>query len=96
MLSNPFRVDVNRCLSYGLFADKKGDRAMTSSYRPIAIISVLSKIIEKIAYDQLIKSMTVIVCSQMHSTDLREDDRLRLQLSDLWGEPQMLLGKKDL
>lgn len=55
---------------------------MTSSYRPIAIIPVLSKIIEKISYDQLIESMTVIVCSQMHGTALREDDRLRLQLSD--------------
>lgn len=76
MLINPLRVDVNRCLSYGLFPDKKGDRAMTSSYRPIAIISVLSKIIEKIAYDQLIESITVIVCSQMHRKALREDDRL--------------------
>lgn len=69
---------------------------MTSSYRPIAIIPVLSKIIAKIAYDQLIESMTVIVCSQMHSTALREDDRLWLQLSDFWGEPLMLLRKKDL
>lgn len=69
---------------------------MTSSYRPIAIIPVLSKIIKKIAYDQLIESMTVIVCSQMHSAALREDDRLRLQFSDLWGEPLILLGKKDL
>lgn len=76
MLSNPLRVVVNRCLSYGLFPDKEGDRAVTSSYRPIAIIPVLSKIIEKIEYDQLIASMTVIVCSQMHSTALREDDRL--------------------
>lgn len=69
---------------------------MTSSYRPIAIIPVLSKIIEEIVFDQLIVNMTVIVCSQMHSSALREDDRLRPQLSDLWGESLILLRKKDL
>ena len=56
--------DVNRCIEKGIFpknlknADitptfKKGDRLLKSNYRPISILPTLSKIYERILYQQM-------------------------------------------
>ncbi len=55
---------INQVLNNGIFPDKlkiakvvpifkKGDCALTNNYRPISLLPVLSKVIEKITYNQL-------------------------------------------
>ena len=64
-LSNILSVLINSCFSKGIFPDtlkitrvipidKGGDKEIASNYRPISIISVISKLIEKLTYSRLI------------------------------------------
>lgn len=70
-ITNPLTVNIY--LSCGLFPDEKGVWAWPSSYRPIAIIPVFSKIIEKITYDQLIEHYDrYSLLSALLSTDFPE------------------------
>lgn len=58
IIAHPITFIINRCLLEGVFPDsikktivkpifKKGDRLSMDNYRPIALISILSKILEK-------------------------------------------------
>ena len=60
----PLTIVINQVLNNGIFPDKlkiakvvpifkKGDCALTNNYRPISLLPVISKVIEKIIYTQL-------------------------------------------
>jgi len=64
-LAAPIAMAVNDCLSRGVFPDplkiskvvpiyKKGDPDETSSYRPIAVIPVIAKVLESVMKKQLV------------------------------------------
>ena len=65
-LSNILSVLINECFSIGKFPHtlkiarltpihKDGPKDVSSNYRPISILSILSKLIEKLTYNRLIK-----------------------------------------
>ena len=60
----PLTIVINQVLNNGIFPDKlkiakvvpifkSGDCALTNNYRPISLLPVISKVIEKIIYTQL-------------------------------------------
>ena len=63
-LAKPLTLLINQCLYTGIFPDnmklakvipihKKGDISDMTNYRPISLLPSISKIIEKVAYNQL-------------------------------------------
>ena len=67
-ISSPLNCICNKSLSLGIFPDclkyavvkllfKKGDKSNTSNYRPISLLSSLSKALEKVIYNQLQEHM---------------------------------------
>lgn len=63
-IADPFCSLLNACLAEGMFPDclkiakitpiyKKGDRSLVSSYRPISVLPILSKIFEAVMHRQL-------------------------------------------
>ena len=61
-LINPLRVIINQSLITGIYPDKlkfaKDDKAKTDNYRPISLLSSISKIFEKVVYKQLYRCFT--------------------------------------
>ena len=64
LMSSPLTQICNKSLSSGIFPDhmkyavvkplfKKGDKSNISNYRPIPILSSLSKVLQKVMYHQL-------------------------------------------
>lgn len=65
LIVGPLTYIINRCLVNGIFPDilkqtiikpifKKGDRTSMNNYRPVALISIFSKIFEKVIYTRLL------------------------------------------
>ena len=68
-LISPLRVIINQSLITGIYPDKlkiakviplfkKDDKAKTNNYRPISLLSSISKSIEKVVYNQLYRYFT--------------------------------------
>ena len=68
-LISPLRVIINQSLITGIFPEKlkiakviplfkKDDKAKTDNYRPISLLSSISKIFEKVVYNQLYRYFT--------------------------------------
>ncbi len=64
IISLPISININQILTTGTFPDKlkvskiipifkKNDKAVISNYRPIALLPVISKIVEKVMQEQL-------------------------------------------
>ena len=60
----PLRIIINQSLITGIFPDqlkiakvipiyKKGDHTLVDNYRPVSLLSSISKLFEKVAYEQL-------------------------------------------
>ena len=97
-------IVINQVLNNGIFPDKlkiakvvpifkKGDSALTNNYRPISLLHVISKVIDKIIYNQLslyFESNTLFSDSQYglrpnHSTEqstLGLTDRITSAMDD--------------
>ena len=69
VLSTPLSFLINESLFTGIFTEKhqvatirpmlkKGDESMVDNYRPVSIHPALSKICEKVVFDQLYKYLT--------------------------------------
>ena len=65
LVSRPFTNIINECFSTGIFPSdlkvakitpifKKGDSSLVSNYRPVSLLSSLSKIFEKALYNRLL------------------------------------------
>ena len=63
-ISKPLTVIVNQMLKTGIFPDsfktseivplfKKGDHGLLNNYRPISLIPTISKVFERVIYDQM-------------------------------------------
>ena len=66
VISRSLTIIFNRSIVSGIFPEdlkiavlspvfKKGDRSSCGNYRPISVLSVIEKVLEKIAFDQLCK-----------------------------------------
>ena len=64
MISRPISIIINQSLCTGIFPDKlklakviplfkKDDDKIFGNYRPISLLSSISKVFEKVAFDQL-------------------------------------------
>ena len=94
----PLTMIFNSSLTLGTFTDrwkiaritpiyKSGAKDDTNNYRPISILSVLSKLFEKIAHDQLIdflKSNKKLTKSQFASRKLHSTITSLIGVSDHW------------
>ena len=69
VLSTPLSLLINQSLCTGIFPEKlkvaqirpifkKGDESMVGNYRPVSILPALSKVFEKVVFDQLYKYLT--------------------------------------
>ena len=69
VLSTPLSLLINQSLCTGIFPEKlkvakirpifkKGDESMVDNYRPVSILPALSKVFEKVVFDQLYKYLT--------------------------------------
>ena len=69
LISDSLSIIFNRSIITGIFPDdwkcskviplfKKGKRTNLDNYRPISIIPIVSKVVERIAYDQVIVYLT--------------------------------------
>ena len=65
LISEPLSIIINKCISNGIFPFKmkiarvtpifkKGDRKDINNYRPISVLTIFSKILEKCIYNRLI------------------------------------------
>ena len=87
---------VNQSLCTGIFPDrlkiakviplfKKGDQHVLDNYRPISLLPVISKVFEKIVYNQLFKYFTdnnLFYTSQYGFRSLRSTELASLELID--------------
>ena len=88
-LVGPLTVIINQSLATGIFPDKlkiakviplykKDDHTFLENYRPISLLPVISKIFEKVAYNQLYEYF--ITSSLFYNMVLRKCILLKLQL----------------
>ena len=63
-ISKPLTVIINQMLKTGIFPDsfktskivhlfKKGDHGLLTNYRPISLLPTISKVFERVIYDQM-------------------------------------------
>ena len=87
---------INQVLNNGIFPDKlniakvvpifkKGDSALTTNYRPISLLPVVSKVIEKYIYNQLslyVESNKLFSDSQYGFRPNHSTEQATLELTD--------------
>ena len=92
----PLTIAINQVLNNGIFPDKlkiakvvpifkSGDCALTNNYRPISLLPVISKVIEKIIYTQLslyFESNKLFSDSQYGFRPNRSTEQATLELTD--------------
>ena len=92
----PLTIVINQVLNNGIFPDKlkiakvvpifkSGDCALTNNYRPISLLPVISKVIEKIIYTQLslyFESNKLFSDSQYGFRPNRSTEQATLELTD--------------
>ena len=96
IITPPLTHIVNQSLSTGIFTDrlkiakviplfKKGDQHILDNYRPISLLPVISKVFEKIVYNQLFKYFTynnLFYTSQYGFKSLHSSELASLELID--------------
>ena len=84
-LVTPLKIIFTNCLRHGIFPDiwkcanvvpvhKKNEKNLKSNYRPISLLSIFGKMLEKLVYDSL--------CSHLVSFGLLSPNRSGFRLGD--------------
>jgi Reverse transcriptase (RNA-dependent DNA polymerase) len=105
IISPPLTELINQSLNEGLFPNqlkiakiipifKAGDRTLIENYRPIALLSVISKIYEKIVRTRLLKYLDEKNIINMHQYGFRKKSNTETALFDLINRIQCLIQKK--
>ena len=82
VVKSPLCILVNRSLAEGIFPDmmkiakiiplhKGGDSQITDNYRPISLLPVISKVLERVVYDQTVQYLSdndIVYSRKHHST----------------------------
>ena len=87
----PFDIIFRKCVSTGMFPDswkfanvqpihKKGNRKHKSNYRPISLLPICGKILEKIIFDQVYSFLNTNKLISKHQSGFRPGDSTIYQL----------------
>ena len=99
-ISQPLMMIFNASLKLGVFPDmsklakvspifKTGARNNKNNYRPMSVLSIFSKLIEKIVHDQLLAFMQlykILIPSQFAFKKLHSTITPQINVSDYWYE----------
>ena len=109
LLSEPLQIIINQSLNNGIFPDKlkmakifpifkKGNKHNIKNYRPISLLTSISKVFEKTVFDQLFSYFAPYLCDnqygfrKLHSTEhaiLELVDRITNDLDQ--GQPSLAI-----
>ena len=99
-IAHPLMLIYNSSLENGVFPEiwklarvspiyKSGPKTELNSYRPISVISVFSKLLERLTHDQLLeflKTNRIITCNQASFCKLYSTITSLISSTDLWYE----------
>ena len=107
VIINPLTILINQSIERGIFPDqlkvakviplhKKGDNQAMDNYRPISLLPAISKIYERVIYDQIFSHMTCNSLFYQHQYGFREKHSTELATQELINRINKDLDKGDI
>ena len=103
----PLRIIINQSLITGIFPDqlkiakvipiyKKGDHTLVDNYRPVSLLSSISKLFEKVAYEQLYAYLHLNKLLYRSQYGFRPDHSTELAVLELTDRALIKIDEKQL